>query len=361
MVLHALNLWWIAAAASEESIQGTGMTSSFLTLFDDHLSNTDKAWLRWREDLAVSAEMRRAYSALYGRFFARGMLQHVQGITNFTPLHTDTTAVGRITVKRVETGDIPDWIAWDPIARVHVLGEAKGNLTGSETQFRTGQPNCITNGKDQFDRVDVVNSAGAPIWTDGWVGASLWATDNRDRNPVFVAWDPAQTGQRLDGQEAEAEAQEMRRAWLASLAGGFDEPALKDSAVPFAPTIFILARATPYQRPPSPQSRSGRIARPIPEVIDEPSLKWRGARYISAVLTRHGLRPMRSRDASAELLRLQTRAISENEPMWFVGLDARAAGAQKQAMKPWTSDSGVVTPSGLAVFDLRKIQIGRAR
>lgn len=361
VVLHALNLWWIAAAASEETVQGTAMASAFLDLFDGHLSTIDTTWLRWRDDLATSAEMRRAYSALYGRFFARGMLQHVQGITNFTPLHTNMTKVGTVTVARIEDGDIPDWIAWDPAAMAHVLGEAKGNLTGSEAQFWTGTPGCITNGKGQFERVAVVNSAGAQVWVDGWVGASLWATDKRDRRPVFAAWDPVRQGLRLDGPQAEAEAQEVRRVWLASLADGFDEPALKDGAADLGTTIFVFARATPYRAPGSPQLQPGRISRRIDEVVDEPSPNWHAGRYVPAILTRHGLRPMRGRDAGGDLLRLQKRAIHEGEAIWFVGLHAGSAGKTAHARKPWTSDHGVVTPSGLAVFDLRKVRFGRAR
>lgn len=361
VVLHALNLWWIAAAAAEETIQGTAMASAFLTLFDGHLSTTDTTWLRWREDLATSAEMRRAYSALYGRFFARGMLQHVQGFTNFTPLHTDQTSVGSITVARVETGDIPDWIAWDPAAQVHVLGEAKGNLTGSEGQFRTGTPGCIMNGKDQFERVSVVNSAGAQLWVDGWVGASLWATDQRDRRPVFVAWDPLHKGLRLDGQQAEEEARKMRRAWLASLADGFDEPALREGAGGLGPTVFVYARASAYRAPRSPQQQLARLTPRVDEVIDQPSHEWHAGRYVPAILTRHGLRPMRGRAAVGELLGLQRRAIHEGEPLWFVGLHADAASANARARKPWMSDYGVVTPSGLAVLDLRKVRFGRMR
>lgn len=361
VVLHALNMWWIAAAASEETVQGTSMASAFLTLFDGHLSGTDPIWLRWRDDFATSAEMRRAYSALYGRFFARGMLQHVHGVTNFTPLHTNVTNVGGVTVARIEDGDIPDWIAWDPAARVHVLGEAKGNLTGSEQAFRTGTPSCITNGKDQFERVAVINSAGAQLWVDGWVGASLWATDKRDRKPVFVAWDPLRAGLRLEGQAAEMEAREMRRAWLASLADGFDEPALADGISDLGATVFVFAQATPYRVPRSPQPRAGRLLARLEEVVDEPSKVWHAGRYLPAILTRHGLRPMRGRNAGEELRRIQKRAILDGEPIWFVGLHAGAVSANSPSRLPWTSDHGVVTPSGLAVFDIRMIKFGRTR
>jgi hypothetical protein len=271
------------------------------------------------------------------------------------------TSAGTVTVARIADGDIPDWIAWDPTSRVHVLGEAKGNLTGSFQQFRTGTPGCVTNGKDQFDRVAVINSSGAQVWIDGWVGASLWATDQRDRLPIFVAWDPLRQGQRLEGRQAEAEGQEMRRAWLASLASGFDEPALRDGGSALGTTVFVFAPATPYQPPRSPQLRPRAISQRVDEVIDEPSPNWHAGRYVPAILTRHGLRPMRGRDAGAELLRLQKRAIHDGEPIWFVGLHVDAVGTKARVGKPWTSDHGVVTPNGLAVFDLRKIRFGRAR
>jgi hypothetical protein len=59
-------------------------------------------------------------------------------------------------------------------------------------------------------------------------------------------------------------------------------------------------------------------------------------------------------------MRLQKRAIRECEPMWLVGLHNTAADAKWRGRKAWSSDQGVVGPSGLAVFDLRRIHVGRA-
>lgn len=153
----------------------------------------------------------------------------------------------------------------------------------------------------------------------------------------------------------------MRRAWLASLADGFDEPALREGAGGLGPTVFVYARASAYRAPRSPQQQLARLTPRVDEVIDQPSHEWHAGRYVPAILTRHGLRPMRGRAAVGELLGLQRRAIHEGEPLWFVGLHADAASANARARKPWMSDYGVVTPSGLAVLDLRKVRFGRMR
>ena len=65
----------------------------------------DRDHLRWRGDLAASAEMRRAYSALYGRFFGRAVLASRLGLTHFVPLDSDRTRVGNgVEVRRISRG-----------------------------------------------------------------------------------------------------------------------------------------------------------------------------------------------------------------------------------------------------------------
>ena len=78
-----LNLWWAALAASDETIRGGPLAPAWLRLFEAHLSRSETAMLRWRGHLGESAEMRRAYSGLYGRCFARAVLAAELGITLF--------------------------------------------------------------------------------------------------------------------------------------------------------------------------------------------------------------------------------------------------------------------------------------
>ena len=109
------DLHWAALAAAEETLQGGPLYSAWLRLFQTHLSNNARK-LQWRGDLAESAEMRRAYSAIYGRYFSRGILASRLEVTDFVSLERkNTTIKDGVTVNRKSKGDIPDWIAWDPI------------------------------------------------------------------------------------------------------------------------------------------------------------------------------------------------------------------------------------------------------
>ena len=66
----AIDLWWLAAAATEEFLQGSPMAPAFISLFQAHLQPRS-SWFCWAGDLAESAEMRRALSGLYPRQSAR--------------------------------------------------------------------------------------------------------------------------------------------------------------------------------------------------------------------------------------------------------------------------------------------------
>ena len=88
------DLMWAALAAAEETMQGGPLIPAWLGLFQSHLSVKDTATLRWRKDLAESTEMRRAYSAMYGRFFSRALLASKFGFINFVPLERNVTQIG---------------------------------------------------------------------------------------------------------------------------------------------------------------------------------------------------------------------------------------------------------------------------
>ena len=87
------NLWWAALAAAEETIQGGLLALAWLRLFETHLSGLETTILQWRGHLGESAEIRRAYSGLYGRYFARAVLRAELGITLFVPLQTNATQI----------------------------------------------------------------------------------------------------------------------------------------------------------------------------------------------------------------------------------------------------------------------------
>ncbi|MCL4065393.1 hypothetical protein M3484_02235 [Pseudomonas sp. GX19020] len=155
--LTPINLMWIASAAAEETLQGSPLAGAWLNLFSAQLSQDDPFWLRWSGDMAESAELRRAYSGLYGRFFARALLQQHLGFTSFLSLGRNGLQIpNSVNVKRIRKGDIPDWIAWCPSRNRHVLGEAKGTLTAKDFLGQT-IPKCVQEGKKQFQRVRVLD------------------------------------------------------------------------------------------------------------------------------------------------------------------------------------------------------------
>ena len=362
--LRATSLWWLALAAGEETLQGSLMSRAWLRLFRAQLSTDEPAWLQWRGDLGESAEIRRAYSALYGRYATRGLLQALFGFRDFVPLRRNvTTTPGGVRVQRNGKGDIPDWIAWDPAANGYVLGEAKGNLTGRTNNFLWGAPPCLASGKQQFDRVDVTDAAGAPVTTADWVGANLWSTDERNRRPVFVAWDPPRRGRKLSQDEQSRHAEALSRRWLMGLADGFGYSELRRGRSALA--MDISADAVTVKVPATPDSQPPRLRVRLRDGIvrdegDVPSEKPHEGRYIPALVTSQGLMRVRGDGALQMLEAQQARAQVTGEPVVFLGLPAaRLKGTPKPPGKVWLSEHGIVGPSGLAAFDLRKIDLAK--
>lgn len=209
-------MWWLARAAAEETMQGSPLAPAWLKLFRTHLSEDDPYWLRWRGDLAESAELRRAYSGLYGRFFARALLSNHLGLTNFTSLMRNGVQVGTVLVERTRRGDIPDWIAWDDANSRFVLCEAKGSLASKDFLEPRG-PKCARDGKKQFSRVRTLEGTRI-IHPSQWVAATRWATDDRDGDPITLLWDPPVDETTFGAREAKIHRTAMTRAWLDSLA-----------------------------------------------------------------------------------------------------------------------------------------------
>ena len=360
--VRATSLWWLALAAGEETLQGGLMSRAWLRLFRAQLSTDQLVWLQWRGDLGESAEIRRAYSALYGRYVTRGLLQALFGFRDFVPLRRNiTTTPGGIRIRRNAKGDVPDWIAWDPTANRYVLGEAKGNLTGHTNDFLNGTPACLASGKQQFARVDVTDAVGMAVSTADWVGANLWATDVRKRRPVFVAWDPTRPGRQLSQEEQAHHADALSQRWIMSLADGFGYSELRRirSTLPLRPStgaVMVRVPATPDSQPPRLRFRTQEDI--VRDEGDVPSAQLHEGRYIPALVTGQGLIRLQG-DGALDLLKdQQTRAKARGEPIVFLGLPTvRLASVPKLPTKVWLSDHGIVGPSGLAVFDLRKIEI----
>ena len=351
-IAQAVSMWWPALAAADETMQGGAMAPAWFRLFRAHLSRLESSELRWGGDLGESAELRRAYSSLYGRYFARAVLASRLGFTDFVSLRRNvTTLPGGVTVTRIAKGDIPDWIAWDPRSRSYVLGEAKGNLTGNPEQYLYDEPNCIAAGKSQFARVSVT-SGGRRISTRNWVAANLWSTDVRPRPSVSLLWDPPGPGETLSEEEVPRHAAAIRRRRTAILAVRLGRPQLlrlTDQRQDFS--IKIICDAPPSTAMPGADFKQDELIMPPENAGHGPHSDV----YYAVLMTPLGARPLLNRQDLDFALRAKTRAIRFDEPAMIFGLATSAASKTRVDRSLWLGEGGIASPDGLSLFDLRQI------
>jgi hypothetical protein len=399
--LAAISLLSVARAAAEETLQGSPLVSAWLKLFSTQVSLTDRYWLRWRGDLAESAELRRAYSGLYGRFFARALLTHHLGLTRFLSLKRNGLAIpGSVHVERQAPGDIPDWIAWDDRASRFVLCEAKGSLTSNDF-LSTGGPKCAHDGKSQFERVRTFDGT-TEIHPAKWVAATRWATDHRRVNPTTILWDPPSDYRPFSREDADRHRAAISRAWLASIAPGLGWRSADDLLSKERSRQAVVVTAKPGPVPPEmdwPQAEdvdeindlgdlsavpqatrqivaSGirpRISRGQQDNLTEANLYYDRAAleprprekagyegaYLISLITRFGVRPIRTNEDFDLVQREQDRARRLEEPAMLVGLPIGFDPQAHDSGVQWMDDAGIAAKNDLAVFDLRMIATER--
>lgn len=403
-----ISLWWLARAAAEETLQGSPMVSAWLTLFRSHLSGVEQHDLRWGGDLAESAELRRSYSGLYGRFMARALLTSHLGLDRFVSLQRNGIALpGSIAVRRICAGDIPDWLAWDDRNGQFVLCEAKGSLTAND--FLTGNPpTCVKVGKEQFMRVE--STIGTSIVHPAeWVAASRWATDDRPRTAITLLWDPPVQRALFSPNEAASHREAITRAWLASLAPGFGRSSADDMLTATREGRGVVVRANPGPIPKerdwppyiddeqpefaqSPSTRPDRVGASSPQrpvtldgtaavsqdgeqratvdlasapiyegrdilVVRPRETKPIEGGFVVALATRYGVRPIRAASDLEELSRVQDRARRLEEPAMLFGIPYDFDPRRTYIEERWVDGAGIAPSNDLAVFDLREVTI----
>ena len=120
-----LDLVDIAHAAVSETLQ-TGLP---ISAFANQLAAllTGSLDLTWKDDgPGVGRELRRSYSNIHGRFFARAYLEKCEGVRYLIPIERNPFSFADYVVRlrRGQRGDMPDWVACDS-SRL-VIAEAKG-------------------------------------------------------------------------------------------------------------------------------------------------------------------------------------------------------------------------------------------
>lgn len=398
-----ISMWWIAHAAAEETLQGGPLVPAWLKLFRTHLSQNDQYAFRWRGDLAESSELRRAYSGLYGRFVARALLTNHLGLSRFTSLKRNGISLPNgVEVSRIKGGDIPDWIAWDESNRRYVLCEAKGSLTSADFLSTSG-PKCVLDGKAQFSRVITTDNARL-IHPSQWVAGTKWATDVRGGGPITILWDPPVDDDFNDGDKVQRYRAGITRAWLDSIARGFGWQGADELISPERQREALIINAPPgplrpeqewpsepdvdERRPEYPMALGPRAAAPrsslagapsdvervvsrvtnplreldlykgsTPLVPAEPESHPLQGSYVAALVTPFGIQPIKSVRDLEQLRRAQDGARALREPAMILGIPTGLDPAQPISRKLWMDSAGIAPPNGLALFDLRQVQV----
>ncbi len=393
----AISLIAVALAAAEETLQGSPLVSAWLKLFSAQLSQDDAYWLRWRGDFAESAELRRAYSGLYGRFFARTLLTQHLGLSRFLSLKRSGLNIpGSISVVRKASGDIPDWIAWDERNARFVLCEAKGSLSSTDFHAANG-PKCVLSGKDQFGRVETFDGS-TKIYPAEWVAATRWATDERLVTPTTILWDPPTDHLAFEPADVLRHREAITRAWLNSIAPGLgwrsaddllskerqresilivakpgpppperqwpvpDEPSFSASVdVEFKPSVLQTSEAGLGIRQSIDGNRYDRLLET--NLYSDTSLLEARAHeesphegvYLMSLITRFGIRPVRSREDVEAMRRAQESAQRLEEPAMLVGIPSGFDPTSPKSRGDWIDDAGIGSKNDLAIFDLRMV------
>jgi hypothetical protein len=215
------DLRWAAWGAAVETLQIDLVASGWMNLFSALLEPHPSVELRWLGGGPGSnAEVKRAYSALFGRFFGRAVLRRDHGCRWLRQVQDGMELAPGLFLQRRAgfPGDLPDWVGWDDHHDRLVVAEAKGSHDRGKWNGMMPPP-PIRTALDQLERVEIVDATG-PIHFKTWAVACRWGTVANGVTPTVVTCDPDRRGRMLEPSEARKLRAEMRARWFADLLEG---------------------------------------------------------------------------------------------------------------------------------------------
>ena len=211
------DLRWAAWGAAVETLQIDLVASGWMNLFSALLEPSPSVELRWLgTGPGSNAEVKRAYSALFGRFFGRAVLRRDHHCRWLRQVHDGMELSPGIFLQRRLgfPGDLPDWVGWDDLHNCLVVAEAKGSHDRGNWNGMLPAP--IRTALDQLDRVEIVDAAG-PLYFKKWAVGCRWGTVANAKAPTIVTCDPPREGRVLEPAEARQVRAETRARWVADL------------------------------------------------------------------------------------------------------------------------------------------------
>ncbi|MBB3917714.1 hypothetical protein [Rhizobium fabae] len=214
----------------------TAPGSNPLPLLFDELLVPGTAQLVWKgSGPGRGVEIRRAFSGLFGRFFARAYLEKYHGFTWFSPISGSPYQVSarlQVVRKPRHEFDMPDWLMAGP--GVLAIGEAKGSHEKGQA-IPTTLPGPLRTAKKQIKGVLVQKQDRRGRWVNrrvkGWGVMSRWGVQDPARDAYHFVLDPDTDGEPLDGDELEEVIQDVARSHVAHLLEGLGRLDLIDKSM----------------------------------------------------------------------------------------------------------------------------------
>lgn len=218
---HQIDLRLVAMAAAIETLQVELVISGWVGLFEALLAPGPE--LRWLQGgPGGEAEIKRAYSALLGRFFGRAVLRHEHGCVDLRQVRDGMEVAPGYELHRKHgvsaQGDLPDWVGWTNNANVLTVCEAKGSRDTGSWKSRIAPP--LREALRQVDRVEIRDYLWMPIQTKNWVVGSRWGTEENGKATTITTIDPLTDGRALGPAEANTVSAALYANWLSDLLMG---------------------------------------------------------------------------------------------------------------------------------------------
>ncbi|WP_439364229.1 hypothetical protein ACNJYD_30790 [Bradyrhizobium sp. DASA03005] len=219
---------FVAACAMREITQTSGASSRPLAVLFDELLAPGTNQLVWKgKGPGLGKEMRRAFSGLFGRFFARAYLERYHRFAWFSPIDGNPTAISRrMRVVRLpgKGSELPDWVCGGP--KRLAVAEAKGTSQPG-TGTGGGKPGPIKTAEGQIHGVVIeklLGSGNKKRWTalstKGWAVMSRWGAELPPRDAFLFALDPETRGQPPSNQDRDEMIQDVARSHVGHLLAG---------------------------------------------------------------------------------------------------------------------------------------------
>jgi hypothetical protein len=236
----------VARCAMGEILQ-TGPKSGPMSALFETLLVAGTTQLVWKgRGPGRGIEMRRAFSGLFGRFFARAYLQRYHGFTWFAPIDGTPTYLSknvRVRRKTRASSELPDWVCARPGELA--VAEAKGSHQKSNST-KGGRPGPIKTAERQISGVvlEKAQQAGRikqwiPRTIKGWAVMSRWGVEDPRRDAFQYVLDPETAGESLSSHDREEIVQDVARVHVAqTLEGmGYSDLAAEFVAVDIAEPV----------------------------------------------------------------------------------------------------------------------------